>query len=150
MSERDTDDTIEANVEEGYDSNPADQGRWLSALVVLAGAWLVVQPFLVDLVALHFWNNVLVGLALIVLGGFNYYRRAADRLASTAAAGLVALLGLWMIAVPFVLDATINFVVVPGPFGFWNDIIVGLIVLGLGLYSVYEARDVDQPTALGQ
>lgn len=54
-----------------------------------------------------------------------------------------ALLGLWLIATPFILGSTEGFAAVEMDLEFWNDIVVGLLVFVLGAYSAYEARDTD-------
>lgn len=127
-----------------YGPNRSERGKWMSGLVVLAGLWLILEPFLMEeMLVGNLWNDVIVGVALVALGGYNYYRRTNEQFGSTAVAGLVALLGLWLIVSPFVYgdagaaDATSDF-------GFWNDVVVGLIVFGLGAYSAYEAREVDR------
>lgn len=105
------------------------------------GLWVLVAPFLMEVVAAHFWSDVIIGLALIGLGGYNYYRRRDEQLASVGAAAFVALLGAWMIIAPFVFGGFEGFGDV-NPM-FWNDVIGGLLVLALGVYSMYEARDTD-------
>jgi uncharacterized membrane protein HdeD (DUF308 family) len=151
MTETDADDAGYVNGE--YESNPAGRGKLISALIVLAGIWLVIEPLLFDLVPGNFWNDMILGFALIILGGYNYYRRANDQLASTAVAGLVVLIGVWLIASPFVYDTglaqeTIGFDEELTELGFWNDIVVGLLVLLSGIYSMVEARDVEKPRAV--
>lgn len=144
-SDRDT--QTEERHESDYDTNPGEQGKWISALIALAGAWLVFEAFWFDQLLLgNVWNDVIVGIALIVLGGYNYYRRSNEELGSTAAAGLSALLGLWLIVSPFVYDVEVNGAELTTELGFWNDVIVGLLVLLLGAYSVYKSRDVDVAT----
>ena len=124
-----------------YDENPSERGKWLSGVIALGGVWLVVAPFLFEMFAANFWNDILVGLALVALGGYNYYRRSNEELGSTAAAALAALLGLWLVVAPFVFGVT-------SVVGFWSDIIVGLLALLLGAYSAYEASDADTPAAV--
>jgi len=34
----------------------------------------------------NFWNDIIVGLALIALGAYNYYRRADERVGSVGSA----------------------------------------------------------------
>jgi len=152
MSERTYDDEPD---DVDYDSdtgpNPAEQGKWVSALIALAGVWLVVEAFLFDVLLLgNVWNDIIVGIALIALGGYNYYRRSNDELGSVAAAGLAALLGLWLIVSPFVYDIEVAGAEITSEIGFWNDVIVGLLVLALGVYSAYEARDVDVGTTAAE
>lgn len=137
--------------DETTDRNPTERGKWVSALVALAGVWLVGGALLFDALAASFWNGIIVGGALVVLGGYNYYRRSSDELGSTAAATLTALLGLWLVAAPFVygggFDAGGSFAELTTEAWFWNDIVVGLVVLVLGVYSAYEASDADAGTA---
>lgn len=148
MSDRTYDDDREdGDYEASYDTNPGEHGKWISALIALAGVWLVAEAFLLDVLLLgNFWNDVIVGVALVAIGGYNYSRRAKEELGSTAAAGLAALLGLWLIVSPFVYAADVGSAEITTEIGFWNDVIVGFIVLVLGAYSAYETRDVDVGT----
>lgn len=128
------------------DTNPSESGKWISVLVALLGLWLLVQSFVLDPIAGNFWSDVIVGIALVALGGYNYYRRANRELGSVAVGAFVALLGLWLIATPFVLGSTEGTAAVETDLEFWNDIVTGLLVFLLGAYSAYEARDTDVAT----
>ena len=142
MSDSDAYDREEEYDATDVDTNPAQRGKWVSALVALIGLWLIVEPLLFELTTANFWNDVIIGVALIVLGGYNYYRRADERLGSVSVGVFVALLGLWMIAAPFVFGTDAG-AADTGVLGFWNDVVVGALVLILGAYSAYEARDTD-------
>lgn len=121
--------------------NRFEEGKWLSALIALLGLWMIGQAIVLDLADAHLWNDALVGVLLIAVGGYNYTRRADERFGSVPAAIVAAAAGLWLIATPFVLgdDPAIG-----ESMAVWNDIIVGLIALGLGAYSAYRAREVQE------
>lgn len=142
MSDSDAYDRNEEYDARAVDTNPAERGKWISALVALLGLWLIIEPMLFEMTAANFWNDIVIGLALIVLGGYNYYRRADERLGSVAVGVFVALLGLWLIAAPFVFGVGGEAAEATG-LTFWNDVIVGALTLILGAYSAYEARDTD-------
>lgn len=141
--------------EDQLERNPGQHGKLISGLVALIGVWMIAAPFVFqgiwpdqfEILEAHFWSDLIVGLALLVLGGYNYYRRRDERLASVGVAAFVALLGLWMIATPFVFgiegaDVGMD-VLADGDLMAWNDVLLGLVVLILGAYSAYEARDTD-------
>lgn len=137
-----------------YDTNPGEQGKWISALIALAGLWLIGEAVFVDLLLEQstmlgiedFWNDLIVGIALTALGGYNYSRRSNETLGSTGAAGLAALLGLWLIISPFVLGIRVNIFEFMSELGFWHDAIVGFSVFVISVYSAYKARTVDVAT----
>lgn len=119
--------------------SPLRRGEWASSVIALAGAWLVVEAAWFDLLPANAWNDAVVGGLLMALGGYNFYLRANGRAGSIATAAVAALLGLWLVASPWVYglgNAGLVTVV-----GFWNDVVVGLLVLALGAYSVYETGD---------
>lgn len=124
-----------------YDPNPDESGKWISAIIAVLGLWLIVEALLFDLVATQFWNDVLVGVLLFAVGAYNYSKRANEQLGSIPAAILAALLGLWLIATPFLFGADIGLTETANELGFWNDIIAGLIAFVLGAYSAYETRE---------
>jgi thiol:disulfide interchange protein len=148
MSERANEDRVDVEEESSYEENPREKGKWVSGLIALAGLWLIFEAFWWDALLLgNVWSDAIVGLLLVALGGYNYYRRSSDHAGSVAAAGLSALLGLWLIVSPFVYDVEVAGAELTTELGFWNDVIVGLLVLALGAYSVYEARDLDVGSA---
>jgi len=132
------------------DTNPTEAGKWVSVVVALLGLWMLAESFVLNPIAGNFWSDLIVGAALVVLGGYNYYRRANEQLGSVAVGAFVALLGLWLIATPFVFGSTEGFAAVELDIEFWNDIVVGLLVFVLGAYSAYEARETDVATPAAQ
>lgn len=128
------------------ETNPAERGKWISALVALLGLWMVTEAYLLEPIAGNFWSDIIVGVALIALGGYNFYRRANERIGSIGVGVFVALLGLWLVVTPFILGSTEGTAAVEFDIEFWNDVIVGLLVFLLGAYSAYEARETDAAT----
>lgn len=125
--------------------NYGQRGKWASAVVALLGAWLVVAAFVFPLLAANFWNHVIVGILAVVLGGYNYARRSSERYGSVAAAAFVALLGLWLVVSPWIVDTEFAGTDVVTEVGFWNAIVVGALMLLLGVYSAYEATSTGAP-----
>lgn len=117
------------------DQTTADSNlKWLSGFVSLVGAWIFVSAFVYDAMStVSYWNNVIVGLAIFLIAGYNYYRMTNGYEVSVGSAGLVALLGLWMILVPFVI-ADIGA-------AFWSDVISGIVVAGIAGYNAYAGRE---------
>lgn len=107
--------------------------KLLSGLTVLLGAWLVISPFAFEATDMAMWNNLIVGLAIIVLAGFNFYRLNESRLANTGVASLVALLGLWALVIPFVIDMGAQALL-------WGTAIAGLIVAIVAAFNAYTNR----------
>ncbi|UPV76884.1 hypothetical protein M0R89_20670 (plasmid) [Halorussus limi] len=143
MSNRETDAEYDTdrNVDADVDPNPYERGKWLSGIIALIGAWMIVQSFLFDMVASQFWNDIIVGALLLVAGGYNYSRRGNDKVGSVGAAAVAALVGLWLIAAPFMFGWDAGATEATNPLVFWNDIVVGLITFALGAFSAYAARD---------
>lgn len=112
--------------------------KWLSGINSVLGAWLVVSPFVLTTTAggltASNWNNIIIGIAIFLIAGYNYYRQSQMLEASTGSSSLVALLGLWMIIAPFVVFATVGSM-------FWSNVITGALVTIISVYVAYEARE---------
>ena len=108
----------------------AQQQRLLSGATALLGAWILVSAFVYELGDSHYWNNIVVGAAIAMLGAYGLYR-AVTRDDRRYALGLAALLGVWMIAVPFLLEA-------PTAVS-WSDIVSGLLVFAFAGYEAYRS-----------
>ena len=143
MSNRDTDAEydMERDVDADMDPNPYERGKWLSGIIALLGVWMLLEAFLFDIVASQFWNDVIVGALLLVVGGYNYSRRGSDEVGSVAAAAIAALAGLWLVAAPFMFGWGGGTTEAVNALAFWNDIVVGLLALAIGAFSAYAAHD---------
>lgn len=129
-----------------HGANPRERGKWLSALIAVLGLWMIVQALGLELTASQFWNDILVGSLLIGVGAYNYSRRADERFGNAAVALIAVAAGVWLIAAPFVLGAEAGLTETTNELGFYNDIAVGLLAIGLGAYSAYKARDHEEDT----
>lgn len=101
---------------------------WFAALNAVLGLWLLAVPFAFRVSESVTWNALTVGTLLVVLGGYNAYRGARGRGVNATVAAVNTLLGLWIVAAPFVLGA--------GPTVAWNDVVVGGFV---ALFAGYNA-----------
>ncbi len=110
--------------------------KTLSWIVALAGVWEIISPFVLGFstVTAGVWDNVVVGIILIVLGvwaaltsNFNT-ARVLDWIA--------AVVGLWMIVSPFILGTSAIVTTL------WNDVIVGIIALVCGAWAAVQANRV--------
>lgn len=112
--------------------------RVASGVAALLGAWVAVSAVVYGTGDAALWNNVLVGAAVFLGAGYNYYRRLTDHPSSPGVAGLVALLGIWLILAAAVLGLAGG--------AAWSTAISGLLVAVLSGYALYEARE--SPTSV--
>ncbi len=108
------------------------------------GVWLLVAPFTVyeEMLAPNFWNDVLMGVAVLILAFYGVVCVWREKRASIAAGSLLALFGLWQVTRPFAM-ATV------GPVPQWSDAVVGVLLAFLGGRAIRETRrttHLDQPT----
>lgn len=109
----------------------ATVARFTAGGNVVLGCWLIAAPFVFGTPAISRWTDVLVGLTVALVAGYNYDRARRRRPLSAIGAVLVTVLGLWLIVEPFVFG-------LEGPH-LWHDVVWGTIVAGLGSYSAYIA-----------
>ncbi|ELZ17347.1 hypothetical protein C477_13990 [Haloterrigena salina JCM 13891] len=98
----------------------------------LLGCWLIVAPVVFQVPAIGRWNDVLVGATVVLLAGYNYVG-AGRRPASTTAAGIVAVLGCWLVVAPFALGLA-------GP-ALWSDVFSGTVIAGFGGHDAYVGAE---------
>ncbi|QLG47999.1 hypothetical protein [Natrinema halophilum] len=136
------DDELTGRDRTEFEPNPNRRGTVISAVVSLVGCALLVEAALLELVASQFWNVVLVGATLVAAGGYNYVKRSNEEFGSLGVAALVVLLGLWLVASPFLLGTgtTVSIAEIAVGLDFWVEVIVGLLAVGLGGYSAYGIR----------
>ena len=110
-----------------------------SAVIALIGAWVALSVLLYDVSQAAFWNNVLVGAAVFLAAGYNYYRVNDDQGLSVGVSGLVALLGIWLIIAPALFEMSAGAGLTDSPF--WSTLGSGVLVAALAGYNAYDARE---------
>lgn len=143
MSESRTDSPT-ADEPRPREDDDRDGQRWLSGLVSLIGLWVAVAPFVYDPTRAMLWNNLLVGGAIFLLAGYNYYRLATGDRTSVGVLSLAALLALWIAVSEFTVGngfATTGLEVADDAMR-WNNVVAGLIAAALAGYVAYAARSV--------
>lgn len=98
---------------------------------VVLGSWLLAVPFVFGTSAISRWNDVLVGLTVVLVAGHNYARVVERRPMSGAGAGLVTTFGIWLIVEPFVFGLA--------GAELWHDVVWGTLVASFGSYNAYIA-----------
>lgn len=110
---------------------------WQDSLSLILGLWLFVSPWVLDFSAVEIamWNAVIVGLviammALMTLVEFHDWEEWADMI-----------VGAWLVISPWLLGFTDPEGVVAAGTATWNTVIVGVLVLGLALWSLVNHHD---------
>jgi len=130
-----------ASTDATHGPNPKKRGKLVSALIALVGLWMILEVLVVDLVIANLVNDLLAGILLLAVGGYNYYRQMNEQYGSVGAAAVAALVGAWILVAPFVFGGEPALVPIDNNVGAWNNIVLGLIALALGAYSAYKIRD---------
>ena len=109
--------------------------RWVDAVNILLGLWLIAAPSLTSAAGdgPAAWNSWSVGIAVLTLTAFAMYKP------SVSADALGVLLGVWLIASPWVLGfvelpATTTEAVLPA--AATNAVLVGVLVIGYALWAM--------------
>jgi hypothetical protein len=116
--------------------------KWVSGIVSLIGLWLAAAPYVYEVGQVTLWNNLAVGIAILLLAGYNFYRMQKGMVASVATASLVALLGLWIAVSPFLLGVE-SFALLS------SNVVLGLLAALLSGYNAYASQQATTPTPSG-
>jgi SPW repeat-containing protein len=110
---------------EPFSAADLSQIHWASGANILFGAWLFIAPWLLsyapDVIS---WNDTIAGAALMILATLRYIRPFGRFWIGW----INALIGLWMIATPFVLNCEYITAQV-------NDMTIGIAVFVAGAIS---------------
>jgi len=117
-----------------------DMMQWVSGLAAIVGLWIVASPFVYEATNAAYWNNTLVGTGIFVLAGYNFYRMSRDHLGSVGVAALAALLGLWILVSPFVIDMGSGALST-------STTVSGIVVAILSGYNAYANNKAEMPAA---
>ncbi len=96
-----------------------------------AGIWLILAPFILgySAVTAALWNDILIGLAVT---GLAWVRVAKPM--ERGASWTNVVLGVWLLAAPFALGYSATAAAM------WNDIVIGIVVVVLGVWSAMASR----------
>jgi hypothetical protein len=109
--------------------------RTASGLNTLAGIWLIISPFIVGYgITAARANDIYVG---IILGALALIRFLTASDSTTWLSWINVVLGAWLIVSPFILSYT-------DVSQIWNDVIVGILAIIFGGWSVSGARVLEE------
>lgn len=112
-----------------------------SGLNVLVGIWLLAAPWVLGYgeVPTALWNDRIVGGATLLFAGIRVFAPARVAFFSW----LNVVLGIWLVASPFVLQYGEGFVL--RNVAFWNDLLSGLAIIALAWLSADATRQLGSP-----
>lgn len=151
MSESTTNDPATGE-SHARDRDDGSGRKWLSGFVSLIGLWIAVSPYVYEQAASMLWNNLLIGGAIFLLAGYNYYRLSNGHTSSTGVMSLVALLALWIAVSHWAVDGqfAMSGLEVADIGLIWSNIVSGLVAAGLSAYIAYAGgSETPRGTAAG-
>ncbi|EMA45962.1 SPW repeat domain-containing protein [Halobiforma nitratireducens] len=96
------------------------------------GAWVLFSGIFFTGAGWIVPHNVIVGAAIAAVGSYAAAFPGGGPVPGVVATAVTALLGLWLLASAFVFD--------PAGILFWNNVIVGAVVVVLGVGTVVTGR----------
>jgi len=103
-----------------------EQAKTASGINVVAGVWLILSPYILGFAAISaaLANSVITGIIIGVLALIRVYTPKT----SASLSWINLILGVWLIAAPFILGITSMVAV-------WNSVILGIIVAAMAIWS---------------
>ncbi|WP_226041248.1 SPW repeat protein [Natrinema sp. DC36] len=151
MSESAADDPTTGEAHARGRGEPAGQ-RWLSGIVSLIGLWLAVSPLVYETADSVLWNNLLIGGAIVVFAGYNYYRITNGHSTSTGVMSLAALLALWLVVSQWAIAGqfALGGLEEASEGQLWSNVVSGSVAAVLSAYIAYAGdREVSRQAATG-
>lgn len=121
---------------------PANRNVWTSGIATLAGIWAIVAPLAWSVGETLTWSNAVAGAGIALLAGYSAYRAYDGESIHAVATGLATLLGLWVLASPFVLAD-------PGTTLVASNAVTGAVAAIAGGYALYDEGAVGASAARG-
>lgn len=114
----------------------AEPMKWVCGLAALLGAWIAVAPFVLGGSAAVTWNNVIVGVAILVIAGYNAYRLHVGRRMVVGAMAFVAVLFVWTAVAPVAIETGVELLL-------WSNVVGGIVGLAIAAIVTNVSRGVD-------
>ncbi len=107
----------------------------LNWIIAIGGVWEILAPFLLSYskATTAMWDAIIIGLALVILGAWAGLANESNTVKSLS--WVNAVLGLWLVIAPFILAYS------GVAAAMWNDVIVGIIVLVLGVWAAQAFKE---------
>lgn len=117
------------------------QSRFATALVALAGLWLIAAPFVLGYANADGMrarsDDLLFGTAILIVAGYRLLRAPGAVWMSV----VTGIMGFWVVLSPFYIGYS------DVAAATWNDAIVGIFVVIVSAWAALATRHVHQPTA---
>ena len=109
--------------------------KLLNWIIAIGGVWEVLAPFILSYSATKsaMWDAIIIGVVLVILGAWAGLASASSTV--KALSWVNAVLGLWLIIAPFILAYS------GVTAAMWNDIIVGIIIVVLGVWAAQAVKE---------
>lgn len=120
-----------------------ETAKLASAGNIFVGLWLVLAPWFYDHgIQQAFWNDMIIGVAVLVIAAIRFWKPTHF----TKLSWVNLVLGVWLVAAPFVLSYDrLTTVQIGAPnIAFWNDIVLGLILILLAGASAKIAENAER------
>jgi hypothetical protein len=108
--------------------------KTLNWVIAIGGVWEFLAPFILGYSSSKtaMWDAIVLGVVLLVLGA--WAGLASEGGTIKGLSWVNAVLGLWLVIAPFILAYS------GVGAAMWNDIIVGIIVLVLGVWAAQALK----------
>ncbi|WP_247001050.1 SPW repeat domain-containing protein [Halosolutus gelatinilyticus] len=101
-----------------------------AGVTAVIGVFILFSSVVFTMSGLIGIHNVLVGAAIATIASYHAFRSDEQRSPSVVIAAVLAVLGLWMIASPFVFGVSRDLII-------WLNVATGVLVTALSIAGVY-------------
>lgn len=108
--------------------------RTAGSIDILLGIWLIIAPFMLGYSAINgaLWNDIISGFLVVIFAAIIAGRTTTG---SAWPSWVNLIIGIWLILAPFALGHSAVAAAM------WNEIVSGVIIIGLSAYAAFSTTD---------